>query len=65
MKKTHLELIDLAVEYSKYKYVNLANLLGCSKQSLSQMKKLNRVPEKYWHKFDGITNGKVKARHFK
>jgi hypothetical protein len=65
MKKTHLQLIDLAVQHTKYRYVNLAKLLGCSKQSLSQMRKLNRVPEKYWNKFEHITNGKVKERHFK
>ncbi len=65
MDRSHNELLEIAVQYTKHRYSNLAALLGCSKQSVHQMRTLNRVPERYWPKFESITNGKVKESHFR
>jgi len=65
MKKTHKQLLDIAITYTRHRYTELGRKIGCSRQSLHQMKKLNQVPEKYWSKIEKITNGKVKAKHFK
>ena len=62
MIKTHQELIDIAVTFTRYSYKELAETIGTSKQNLNQMYKRNSIPKKWWPKIEKATNGKVKVR---